>query len=310
MKQSLHRTWLALGVAAAAVFIVALLVARDFVRDVYPECPGALRLDDNFDSSEERRLDRVDVIDPQGDPGVTRLRLRFDTKARKTLYGGYDYSNVRLVRSEPEKDGRECECGTVAINWIPEWNGATPSDLEVFRDRASGLFVVKSGTDVIATVRATRDHQRIFQPQRIFAMRNLPGGVVFLALGALGIALVRSRRAVTYALRLHAWTEASLTSQGRIENESGSLLANVDSSLTNTRRRWPVPAGPVLVAPQALEASSLYREMPIVTRASLVEGSHARWMTTTMVQLRDARALAIISTLCTCLAYGARLLGT
>lgn len=310
MKQSLHRTWLALGIAAAAVLVVAFLVARDFVRDVYPECPGALRLDESFDATEERRLDRVDVIDPKGDPGVTRLKLRFDAKPRKTMYGGTDYSNVRLVRSEPEKDGRECECGKVAINWTPEWNGADPTDLKVFRDRASGLYVVKNGNEVVATVRATREHQRIFQPQRIFAMRNLPGGVVFLALGALGIALLRSRKAITYATTLHDWTEASLTSQGRIENESGSLLANVDSSLTSTLRRWPVPAGPVLVAPKALEASSLYREMPVVTRASIASGSHSRWMTTTMVQLRDARALAIISTLCTGLAYAARIVGT
>lgn len=310
MKQSLHRTWLALGIAAAAVLVVAFLAARDFVRDVYPECPGALRLDEAFDATEQRRLDRVDVLDPKGDPGVTRLSLRFDAKPRKSMYGGNDYSNVRLVRSELEKDGRECECGKVSINWMPEWNGADPTELKVFRDRASGLYVVKNGTEVVATVRATKEHQRTFQPQRIFAMRNLPGGVVFLALGALGIALLRSRKAITYATRLHDWTEANLTSQGRIENDNGGLLANVDSSLTSTRRRWPVPAGPVLVAPKAVEASSLYREMPVVTRASIVEGSHSRWMTTTMVQLRDARALAILSTLCTGLAYAARILGT
>lgn len=310
VKQSLHRTWLALGVAALAVLVVAGLVGRDFVRDVYPECPGALRLDEPFDASEStRRLDQVDVIDPKGDPGVTRLRLRFDAKPLKGYFSGTEYSNVRILRSEVEKDGRECECGKVMLLKTPETIGVDPTDLRVFRDRASGLYVVKNGNDVVATIRATREPQRMFQRDRVFAMRNLACVVVLFGLGALGVALFRSRRAMAYAFRFHGWTEATLTSQGHIENESGGLLANVDSSMSSTRRRWPVPVGDVLVDPKALSASSLYREMPIVSRSSILEGGHSRWLTMTMVQLRDARALAVISTLCTAAAYAARVLG-
>lgn len=309
MKQSLHRTWLALGVAALAVLVVAGLVARDFVRDVYPVCPGGLRLEEPFDSTVTKRLDPVEVIDPQGDPGVTRLRLRFDAKPANSFFPGTVYSNVRILRSELEKDGRECECGKVMINWVPDYAGADPTELKVFRDRASGLYVVKNGSDVVATLRATREPARMFQRDRVLSMRNLACVVVLFGLGALGVALFRSRRAMAYAFRFHGWTEATLTSQGHIENESGGLLANVDSSMSSTRRRWPVPVGDVLVDPKALAASTLYREMPIVSRSSILEGGHSRWLTMTMVQLRDARALAVISTLCTAAAYAARVFG-
>ena len=309
MKQSLHRTWLALGVAALAVFVVAGLVARDFVRDVYPVCPGGLRLEEPFDSTVTKRLDPVEVIDPHGDPGVTRLRLRFDAKPANSFFPGTVYSNVRILRAELEKDGRECECGKVMINWVPDYAGADPTELKVFRDRASGLYVVKKGSDVVATLRATREPARMFQRDRVLSMRNLACVVVLFGLGALGVALFRSRRAMAYAFRFHGWTEATLTSQGHIENESGGLLANVDSSMSSTRRRWPVPVGDVLVDPKALSASSLYREMPIVSRSSILEGGHSRWLTMTMVQLRDARALAVISTLCTAAAYAARVFG-
>ena len=42
-------------------------------------------------------------------------------------------------------------------------------------------------------------------------MRNLPNVVVVFAIGALVLAIFRSRRAMSYALRIHSWTEARLT---------------------------------------------------------------------------------------------------
>lgn len=236
MPQSLHRTWTALAVAALAVLLVAFLVGRDFVRDVYPECAVSLQTGP-FDGEESASLVPVAL-------GATD---QYVVKGRHTV-----------------------------------------SDLRTdFRD----AFVIKHGP------------ARHLQADRIFTAHHLPALVVWLALGALGVALVRSRRAMSYALRLHAWTEARLTTEGLIEGESGEPLGTLEQS------RGPrVPAGPVLVAPDALSAAGLYRDMPIVQRRSVAEGTHARWASGTMLRLRDARALAVISTLCTLLAFGARLL--
>lgn len=309
MKKSLHRTWAALAVAALAVLTVAVFVVRDFVHDVHPECPGGLRFESDIPVASAKHLLPVDITDPKAEPGVPRLVLRFDSKRRRAPDEGVDYSNVRIVRAELEKDGRECTCGQVSMGWAPDWRGDDPTSTRVYRDPSSGLFVVKNGRDHIATLRATSEPHRVFQPQRVFSVRNLPGAVVFLALGALGIALLRSRRAITYAVRLHGWTEAALTPAGRIEDAHGAILANADSTLTGMGRRWPIPVGEVLVDPKALSSSSLYREMPLVGRSAIVKGSHARWTTSTMVQLRDARALAVLSCMCTAAACVARVLG-
>ncbi|MBS2018565.1 MAG: hypothetical protein JST00_37210 [Deltaproteobacteria bacterium] len=308
MKQSLHRTWAALAVAALAVLAVLVFVVRDFVRDVAPECPGGVRLESSPGGATRKHLDLVDAVDPKAEPGVPRLVLRFDSKRRRGADEGIDYANVRFVRAELEKDGRECDCGHVSMGWAPELRGDDPTSLKLYRHRETGLFVVKNGRDEVATIRATHEPRRVFQPQRVFAVRNLPSAVVLLALGALGIALLRSRRAISYAVRLHGWTEATLTPAGRIEDLHGGILANADSSLTSTRRAWPIPVGEVLVDPKAL-SSSLYREMPVVGRGAMIKGGHARWTTSTMVQLRDARALAILSCMCTAAACVARVLG-
>lgn len=126
---------------------------------------------------------------------------------------------------------------------------------------------------------------------------------MWLALGALGIAIVRSRRAMSYALRIHAWTPAKLTPEGLLESDGGETLGTIAAQSWATR----VPDGPVLVAPSALSRAGLYRDMPVVQRRDVAEGTHARWTSGTMLRLRDARALAVIGTLCTALAFGARL---
>lgn len=53
--------------------------------------------------------------------------------------------------------------------------------------------------------------------------------------------------------------------------------------------------------------SQLYRDMPIIARRNVAEGTHALWAGGTMVRLRDARVLALLSSACTLLAFGARL---
>lgn len=324
MRQSLFRTWVALGIAAAAVLVVAFLAARDFVRDVYPECPGSLLVVRSPDGQGDLTgLERVDGTGQSDVPGGFRLRFIEEPRGRDDALHDND---ARLVRVQVGADGRECRCGAVPVSWSA-WGPTTPLELDLFYERATGDFYVVvpavprhlnvdgvptgfSGTSasVAATFRATHAKTRSFQSQRVFDRRNLSLLVATIALGALGVALGRSRRAISYAVRVHAWTEARLTSQGRIESESGALLANVDSSLTSTRHAWPIPVGPVLVAPDALAGDGVYRDMPVVTRAKIVEGSHARWASATMVRLRDARALAVIGTLSAALAYGARFL--
>lgn len=307
MKQSLHRTWLALGIAALAVLVVAIFAARDFSRELYADCPGGLA-----QIHVDRELAQAsydDLIKKGYEPVDTtkgKARIRWDAKSYK--YGPEIYfDNVRIVRIDLDAHGHECECASQIVPWGRENAGDTPADIKVLRSPTGNLVV--HAHQLTVQYAPTTVHARVHQPQSVWTMRNLPCVVVLVALLALVVALFRSRRAISYAMRLHAWTEATLTPAGRIEDENGAILANADSTLTSTQRRWPIPTGPVLIDPKGLEAGSLYREMPIVTRSKIVEGSHARWVSSTMVSLRDARTLAVLSTLCAALAYGARLVG-
>ena len=59
---------------------------------------------------------------------------------------------------------------------------------------------------------------------------------------------------------------------------------------------------------EARLTAGLYRDMPIVQRRHIVEGTHARWVIGTMRRLCDARALAVVSALCAAFAFGAKLI--
>jgi hypothetical protein len=307
VPQSLHRTWTALGVAALAVLLVAFLVGRDFVRDVYPECTVSLETGP-FDADATASLVPVALETTEPVPSTPRwFQLRFDQKTDARAYAPVtQYSGVRIVWNDVTLDGKPCACGSVPITL----SGETPSDLRLYRVEGTEQYVVKgrrSGSDLRPDFRDAfvikHGPARHLQADRIFTAHHLPALVVWLALGALGVAVVRSRRAMSYALRLHAWTPARLTTEGLLEGETGETLGTLEQS------RGPrVPSGPVLVAPEALSAAGLYRDMPIVQRRSVAEGTHARWASGTMLRLRDARALAVISTLSTLLAFGARLL--
>gem|GEM_PF-2169188 len=311
MRSTLLRTWAALGIAGVAVLFVAFLAAYDFARDVLPVCAGSLEPERLAFGDTDGDFETIDVLDTSPPPvGRPRPRL-FWTERRVGVI-----RNVRLVRTDASPDGRERACGTLRLDWTAHTYGATPENIKVRRDRRTGIYLVEQPAIastgyphdiVLARFRFDDAPRRVFQSSRVFSMRHLSSGIIGLALGALGIALLRSRRAIAYALRLYTWTEARLTPQGRIESETGALLGTLDSSLTSTHRAWPIPVGPVLVAPVVVGAPGLYREMPVITRKNVVEGTHARWATAAAVRLRDARALAIVSTVCAALAYGARL---
>lgn len=326
MPQSLHRTWVALAVAALAVVVVAVLAGRDFVRNVYAPCPGALReqetalfawsaatLDPVFMESVPTNVSR----DPGSDGKIREpfiapvtngpaFHLVYDQKQARGYGYPTEYKNVRLYWKEPGGD-TGCTCGAVSI----ALSGEAPSDLKLYRLRGTDQYIVKgrqraSYSDDSAARAAFviwPGAARHIQLDRIFSARHLPLLVVLFALGALVVALFRSRRAMSYALRIHGWTEARLTPSGLVESDTGATLG----ALEQTRMR-PIPPGPVLVAPEALSTSGLYRDVPIVARRHVAEGTHARWAAGTMLRLRDARALAVISTACTLLAFGARLI--
>jgi hypothetical protein len=332
VPQSLHRTWAALAIAALAVLVVLGLAGRDFVRNVHAPCPGklvdatvAVQENEMELSSRDMRwaamatepvfLESVSTTSPflPVTKGPT-FHLVYDSKhlglPKSAPAGGYgyptEYKNVRVLWKEPGGDA-SCTCGAVPI----ALSGEAPSDLHLYRVPGTNRYVVKgrhtssqAGDDdvrVIFTIEPVASHR--IQGDRIFSRQHLPLGVVLFALGALVVALFRSRRAMSYALRIHGWTEARLMPGGLIESDTGATLGTIEQ----TRIRQ-VPPGPVLIAPEALSTAGLYRDVPIVARRNVAEGTHARWAAGTMLRLRDARALAAISTACTLLAFGARLI--
>ena len=334
MRQSLVRTWIALGVAAAAVLVVAILTGRDVSRDLFAECPSRLVLEpdgsppfavqlglDEKQAAKIERLKRADILSDE-DYAASRpfMRIAFDEKLASK--GTALAAHVRVEQLFLFRDGTSRTCGSVPVDWAAHAQSLDPpSVLEIYRDTSSGLYAVidphgRPNTPdrprLVSVFRAADERTRYFQPSLIVTMKNLPVVIALLSAFALVVALLRSRHAMAYALRLHTWTEARLTSQGRLEDDNGSILANVDSSITGSRRQWPIPVGAVLVSPDALREAEggLYRAMPVVGRRDLAAGSHRRWTTATMTRLRDARALAVISVLATALAYAARAFGS
>lgn len=312
MPLSLKRTWVALAIAAAAVLVVAFLAGRDFVRDVLPECAATLEPEIFVVSEATRTLTPV-ALDRSGTPSVEGLpdqgfQLRYDTKIASSRFNGSarEYSNVRIVWTDMATDGKPCACGTVPVYM----SGEAPSDLNLFRG-GHDLYIVKGRSDIAAAdpsnvrmaFRVKQGTARQLQNDRIFTARHLSLLIVWFAFGALAVAVVRARRAMSYALRMHTWTEAKLDDDGMIADDGGATIATLEQG-----RVGVMPAGPILVAPSALSTSGLYRDMPIVAYGNVAEGDHARWGRGTMLRLRDARALAIISTLSTLAAFSARLI--
>lgn len=310
MPQSLRRTWLAIGLATLAVLVVGFLACRDLVRDVFVHCPGSLLVVAPF-SLGDVKLEPIDfdtAEPPVPSKDAPSFSLRYDQKTdpRGAYAGQTRYSNVRVVWNDVGPDHEPCDCGSVPISL----SGEAPYDLRLYKVAPMARaphYVVKgrdSRTDVRAFFRlATGSAHHHLQSERVLTRRHLSVLVALAALGALVVALLRSRRAMAYALRIHGWTEASLGASGMIETEDGAVLGTLEQS-----RGRQVHPGPVLVAPEAISGNQLYRDMPIIPRRAVAEGSHGRWAAVTLLRLRDARVLAALSTACTVLAFGARLI--
>lgn len=306
---SLRRTWIALALAVATVLPVGCWTGLGVFAEVFPLCRGSLEDQGQaaVDSIGDSWGELAQVPLDEQTPGFARLALRYDHDT-----GGHDaYRDLRLVRLDCGAPGEpEAECGRIPFGWSGRGRVGRVPSVEVRYDPAHDWYVVVDTSHVlappypVAVFRATSSPVRHFQRDRLFAGRHVPALVAFLALGALAVAALRSRRAIAYASRLHAWTESTLTREGMVQDEGGVTLATVESG---TARR--VPAGPVLVDPAAFAKGSVYRELPIVDRRQVAPGSHARWREGTFVRLRDARVLSVVSVACSAVALGARLLG-
>ncbi len=292
MPSSLRWTRILIALALLAIAPVFYLAAADVVRDVFPRCHGTL--EETLEPARTPNDPGVSVFHDQPQPGGFSIHM--DTTSKNGVF------NMRLSRVENDEQG-PCSCGAVTVAVA----GSTWSNVDVRRVAEGHYIVVNSthrgGDVVVATFRASDTSQRRFQPSRIVLRRHLPAAVVVLALGALVIAALRARRGITYATRIHAWTEARLDGGGRIESDTGEMLGVLDST---GRRLFP---GTVLVAPEATETKGIYRDLPILPRRLVAMGTHARWRDATMRGFRDARALCAISTACSALALAARFLG-
>lgn len=304
MPQSLRNTWIAVILAAITVSLTGFFIVRNFVRDVFVDCRGRLVQVSESELGDDPDLVRADR-DEKNRVVATDLEIKFDeVKGKK--YADTTYKNVRVVWSRGETS---CACNDVSLKWESHYEA--PYSVSIWRDKSTGLFVVhRSGwsksstfkTAPIAVFRKADGEGHRFQSNRIFSGKHVSLAVFLLALGALGFAATRALRATPYATRMHAWRAATLRNEGFIESDTGMTIATLESGTK-------VPAGPVIIDQTALEGRDIYREMPILGRRHIAAGSHERWFDGTMRRLRDARSIAIISTVTTGLALVAHVIG-
>ena len=297
VPNSLTKTTVALLLAAIAVLVTAGIAMRSFIEDVSGTCPGTLHelnlVDEPAaDIGKPVTLGIVSADAKDSSPAATgSFRLVYENDP-----GAY-YNNVRIEYLGLGHDAN-CVCGSVPVTLS---TGTSPYAVKLRYDPASRTYYahLPGGEWVGFIVVPTASHR--LQAARIFSRRHLSLIVSFAAFLALGVAWLRQRKARAYALVMHAWREAELTSGQMIQSETGEMLGALQST---SRRIWQ-RAGKVLVAPEALGGNGLYRDVPVIEPRHVARGDHAEWQRATMMRLRDARALAVLSTLTTALALAA-----
>ncbi|HEY8075166.1 MAG TPA: hypothetical protein VIF62_13675 [Labilithrix sp.] len=288
MPQSLRRTWALLALALVAILPIAFVAMRDVARDVFPRC--ALSLVPIREPWTHRA-----VSDPTMNvPGVFLDKLVYERDGRVVS------GSVEMVGQTT--DGEPCACGTMTLRAA----GITSSGVRVRPATSGDAFVVvdaKSGGDGIGEFRLVAG-KRHLQIDRVVSRSHLPALVVWLAIGALGIAYLRARKGIAYSMSMYAWSEATLDAGGRVEGATGETLGVLEST---GRRVFP---GTVLVAPSVTDrVGALYRDVPLIARRNVAQGTHAIWRAFTQRGLRDAHALCVLSVACSLLALAARFLG-
>lgn len=300
VPSSLSKTTISLLLAALAVLVTASLAMRDFIRDVRPTCASTLT--EVVDSVEWTLVPRsgfknmpLELVDRKTGPTDTTqpFRLVYDVDARAYPTR---YENVRFEWVVPEGD-RPCTCDSIRMKLEP---GQTPFTATLQFERASQHYHVKVGDQELTfELKSSPSHH--VQTARILSRRHLSLFVSFAAFLALGVAWLRQRKARAYAQFMHTWTEAELSEAQMIQSEAGEMLGTLSSG----SRRRARPAGTVLVNPHALGGSGMYRDVPVIEPKDVAQGSHDTWLRATMIRLRDARALAILSALTSVLALAA-----
>jgi len=92
-----------------------------------------------------------------------------------------------------------------------------------------------------------------------------------------------------------------MRTDGLVATVSGATLAKTDVDA-----KKQTPAGPVLVASDALDNRDVYRDVAVLVRGQIVAGTHERWREGTFRCLRAARSLAVLSAMCSAMALAAR----
>lgn len=296
VAKQLRQTWVLLGLALVLALPLATLVARGFLADVFPRCRGTLEASRQDVWTQGGREVNTASYEPL-DVDRGGYSLHVDTIESEGFVRW-----AKMVRREKDANGASCDCGGVLLHdsHVSNAGGALwpqPDGTLLYVDRRWHF----EGTAFRAVERPTHHLQR----DRLVAQRHVPALVTLLSLLSLAFAVLRARRGILYATKLHAWIEARLDPSGRIESSSGETLGVLGGGAA-TR------SGEVLVSPNAssCEKRDVYRELRIVPRADVALGSHRRWREATSRSLRDARALAILCVTSCTLAFIAHVLGS
>ncbi|MDF2692004.1 MAG: hypothetical protein K0S65_387 [Labilithrix sp.] len=292
VPRRLAHTWIVLAIAMLAVVGSGAVIVQKFIRYVFIECRGTLHTVPLRELGDAPHLQRVEA-------SRSDLAIRFDEKPGRRLFGPKTYSNVHVAW---ERSDAKCACADVAIPWAKSY--PTPSELRLFRDEATGLFLVREsneGPNLIG-FRKIEDRGHRLDRNLIADPHNVSMLVFIVALGALVMATFRAARATPYATQMFRWIPGTLRHDGLVESETGASLGKMDA-------RSRVASGDVIVDPRAIESQDAYRGLSVLTRRNVGSGSHSRWYEGTMRRLRDARALAILAMAGTALAVVARVLG-
>lgn len=283
LKESLTKTLAAVGGAALVVLAVCAITLRS--NPAFGECRGMFALTD--DAAAGGALERVRFTQGARSPDDTaEFHLLFDAR-------DMTYTNARFVFM-----GTPPACNDVDIPAPSGGYPFYPPTLLLYRDVRTGAYAADGGGQRVVTFVRREAHGRRFMTSNLFTPRQVPAVVGLFALLALGVAAYRARLARAYATRFSTWTEGHARADGVVEGENGMAIASIG----------PGRAGPLLVDPAALAGERGYRSMPMLERRHIVRGSHAEWRAATNRRLRDARALAAVSTLASLVALAANLL--
>jgi hypothetical protein len=281
VPERLRLTWIALVIASLAVVGSGSLIVVRFARHVFVECRGSLVTV----KPQSWSIDTAKLVRTR--PAETLLEIEWDEDPK------LGPQHVRVVWNHPDS---ACACSDVRIPW-DRYSYSSPGSLAIYRNTTDDTYVVRdpAGSRELAIFHRLDERGRRFQSSNVIDPRNVSMLVFLLSLGALALAASRAIRATPYATRMFRWTPATLREDGLVEGETGASLGKMDP-------RSRILAGDVIVDPAALEGHDVYRGLPILTRRTVGIGSHGRWYDGTMRRLRDARTLAILTTVTTLVA--------